>query len=214
MTLTGLPQRPALVHKVLLNHGSEKLSKTQRLTWSRFILAQLFRVPASIDWLRSFGRQLLLEQFESMAKMAGQPQAMDVWSDPGHADTLDDEGLKVLNRAIESAELNKLILDGVWSIIESNCDVDAVLSDTPVSHIGQLMENSFVLVLPISPTKIFVCASTVEDIDMLSRQPAKNLMKAINRQFAKQFVDPVRSGRIYCGHFASLRAHHRASHSL
>lgn len=92
----------------------------------------------------------------------------------------------MLNRAIESAELNKLILDGVWSIIESNCDVDAVLSDTPVSHIGQLMENSFVLVLPISPTKIFVCASTVEDIDMLHRQPAKNLMKAINRQFAKQ----------------------------
>lgn len=128
----------------------------------------------------------MLAQFESMAKLAGQPQAMHVWGDPRHADTLDDEGLKVLNRAIESAELNKLILDGVWSVIEPNCDIDAVLSDTPVSHLGQLTENSFVLVLPISPTRIFVCASTAGDIEMLRRQPAKNLMKAINRQFAKQ----------------------------
>lgn len=107
----------APIHRLLLTSGVAAMSNDQRLNWSRFLLAQMIRVPSAVSFIRLLGRNFMLEQFQSMAANAGRPEAADIWLQAERKDTLDDEGMKVLRRFIESPEFNRDIVYGKWAVI-------------------------------------------------------------------------------------------------
>jgi hypothetical protein len=177
----------APIHRLLLTSGVAAVSNEQRVDWSRFLLAQMIRVPAPMAFIRRLGRDHVLEQFRRMAANAGRPEAADIWLQPERRDTLDDEGMKSLRRFIDSPEFNRDIVLGEWAVITIGIgDVDTLLSDNPLAYLGDLRENAFMLMLPLSPRKLFVCASTTSDLAKATTNEGRNLVKATNRQLVKQ----------------------------
>lgn len=177
----------APIHRLLLTSGVAAVSSEQRVNWSRFLLAQMIRVPSSMAFIRGLGRDFMLEQFRFMAAIAGRPEAADIWLRPERRDTLDDEGMKVLRRFIESPEFNRDIVFGEWAIINiGKGDIDTLLSDSPLAYLGDLKENAFMLMLPLSPRKLFVCASATSDLAKVTTNDARKFVKATNRQLVKQ----------------------------
>lgn len=177
----------APIHRLLLTQGVESVGKEQRVDWSRFLLAQMIRVPSSMKFIRELGRDFMLDQFRLMATNAGRPEAADIWLEPERRDTLEDEGLKVLRRFIESPEFNRDIVFGEWSVMTiERGDVDTLLSDSPLAYLGDLKENAFMMMLPLSPRKLFVCASTASDLAKATTNDGRKFVKATNRQIVKQ----------------------------
>ncbi len=134
----------------------------------------------------------MLEQFRAMASNAGMPEVAEVWLRPERSDTLDDAGMGALHRFIESPQFNRDIVFGEWAVISlAQGDVDALLSDNPVVHLGDLKENAFILMLPLAPRTLFVCASTPEDLVRTTTNVSCKLFKAVNRQMVKQATEYV-----------------------
>jgi hypothetical protein len=129
----------APIHRLLLTSGVAAVSCEQRMNWSRFLLAQMIRVPSSMALIRQLGRDFMLEQFRFMAANAGMLEAADIWLQPERNDTLNDEGLKILPRVIESPEFNRDIVFGEWAVITiEKDDIDFLLSDSPLAYLGEV----------------------------------------------------------------------------
>lgn len=134
----------------------------------------------------------MLEHFQEMANNAGMPQATDVWGDQRHADTLDDEGLNILEMFIESKELNKVVLEAHWTVLAArNRRVDALLSDNPLANVGGLDRDDFLLILPIAPYRLFVCTKQKEDLARAVAKGRTSFYRATNKQLVKQASDYV-----------------------
>lgn len=61
-----------------------------------------------------------------------------------------------------------------------------MLSDSPLAYLGDLNQNTFMLMLPLSPKKLFVCASTASDLTKAMANDGREFVKATNRQLVKQ----------------------------
>lgn len=198
----------APIHRLLLAEGVASVSNEQRVDWSRFLLAQMIRVPATMALIRRLGRDFMLEEFRTMATNAGLPVAAEIWLEGGRRDTLDDEGMKVLRRFIESPQFNRDIVFGEWAVITiERGDVDTLLSDSPLAYLGELKENAFMLMLPLSPRKLFVCASAPEGLAKATNNDGCKFVKATNRQLVKQAGEYVYTTGLF--HEPLVRKHLR-----
>lgn len=204
----NLDDLAAPIHRLLLTSGVAAVSNEQRLNWSRFLLAQMIRVPSSMAFIRRLGRDFMLEHFRFMAANAGRPEAAEIWLQPERRDTLDDEGMKVLRRFIESPDFNRDIVFGEWAVITIEMDgIDTLLGDSPLAYLGDLKENAFMLMLPLSPRKLFACASTTSDLAKATTNGGRRFVKATNRQLVKQAGECVYATGIF--HEPLVRKHLR-----
>ena len=176
----------APIHQKLLAQGVPALRDQERLDWSRFLLAQLVRVPRAIAFIRELGDGFLRQEIRKMATNAGRPESVEYFDRPENVKLLEDEGLKVMRRFIESPAYNRFLLHGHWTTIDIERGAyDALLTDSPVAYLGDLNKNAFVFMLPLSPRRLFVAASTREDLDRLSAPGWQSFVKAANRHMVR-----------------------------
>lgn len=182
----------SLVHKDILEHGLKALTDKQRDDWSRFLLASLLRIPWMVAHFRSYGRQELIAQFEAMASHAGQPEAAQAIQAPDFKDVLDDHGMGTFVRALKSKKHLDWIAGAAWSVVTLSKGVDdALIGDSPVAYFGELFENEFALVTPISPRHLFLCASNDHYRQRLGTMKPKDMLKATNKRLVQHAADYV-----------------------
>lgn len=188
------------VHQQMLQRGLQSLSGEQRKVWAIFLLASLFRLPALVDSFRAMGRRELLEQFKSMASISGNTGADEVFQQPKYKDLLDDHGMRTFMNAITSIKHIEWICNASWSIREMPASVGtALIGDLPVGLFGELMENNFGIIAPISPRHYFICTSSEKyHLAFAMKHNQRELLKSTNKWLVLHAMDYV---------YATDRAH-------
>lgn len=183
----------AKVHKQMLEKGIQSLSDEQRKVWARFLLASIFRLPALVDTFRSMGRNEILEQFKNLADISGNPGADEVFKKAEYQDMLDDHGMGKFVTAITSDKYIEWVNRASWSIKEIPADIGSTLiGDLPVGLFGELMDNNFGIIAPISPQHYFTCTSSEEyHLQFSMKHNKKDLLKSTNKWLVLHALDYV-----------------------
>ncbi|MGJ3702680.1 DUF4238 domain-containing protein [Variovorax sp. AFSI2.2] len=182
----------AIAHAQMLKSGLASLTAEQRDDWARFLVAGLVRIPWMIEQFRDIGRRELLTQFESMATHAGRPEAAKTMLQPRFKDVLDDHGMETFVKAIRSEKYVRWVNEAAWSLVTLPAKVEStIIGDAPVSYFGELMENAFALVAPISPRHLFSCTSNAHYHSLLEGMTPKALLKATNKRMVQHAADYV-----------------------
>ena len=181
------------VHNQILEKGLPSLSDEQRKVWAIFLLASLYRLPALVDSFRAMGRRALLEQFKSTASIFGNPGADEVLQQPKYKDVLDDHGMGTFMTAITSKKHIDWICKASWSIREIPASVGtALIGDLPVGLFGELMENNFGIIAPISPRHYFICTSSEKyHLAFAMKHDQRDLLKSTNKWLVLHAMDYV-----------------------
>lgn len=182
----------SVAHKIMLKDGLGALTASHREAWARYLIAGLLRLPDAVGQLRKIEGENLRRQFESMALIAGQPEVIKTMVGPRFDDIFADEGMSTFVKAISSKKHIDWILKATWAIVEIPPGVGkALIADGPIDYAGDLMENCFGMVTPISPLHYFWCANAEPYISSLKSTSPKSMMKLANKklvQIAAQYV--------------------------
>lgn len=141
----------AVAIRVMLFEGIEALEEKHWTDWARFLVAQMIRIPAMIEYLRRRGRELLSD---------GDEPYTSSWIEKHEPDAFDDLGISTLPQIINSKRLNGALLRATWATrCVRRARRDLLISDVPLVLDGSL-EEDFLVGLPISPRKLFLAYSS------------------------------------------------------
>ena len=152
-------------HQKLLANGVNALTNDEKRCWARFIISLIMRSPEKVKEAKESGAFHLKEH---LAKPSAEYEEIKA-KNPHiqHATALDfteaelkhvfdDIGPWSLPRLIQNPLLNKKLLTSIWGIHDSSqASLELLIGDYPVIYEGT-MATSYVMSLPISPTKLFV----------------------------------------------------------
>ncbi|MEW5903904.1 MAG: DUF4238 domain-containing protein [Pseudomonadota bacterium] len=160
----------ALVHAKMLNKGINGLNLEDKKAWSPFLVSLMLRGPTMIHHIRERGRDTLLESLdkdpdEFLAIRGDEPEAtLREWVEKHMPDVLDDLGVMSLPELAFSEKLNLALLNVTWGIRSVHAArFDLLIGDRPLI-VGGTFETSFLVALPISPTKIFFALNNEETL--------------------------------------------------
>ncbi|WP_244746193.1 DUF4238 domain-containing protein [Paraburkholderia terricola] len=185
--LIDTPSAP--VHVKLLNGKLGDLTSPEREAWSRFLVAQLVRVPSMIQYLCDVGSQMMLadikdiEPPDEIKKQLGHLTLQQYLETDG-AWLLGNASKRALEDIIKSAQLNRVFLDAHWAVhTVTGCNLDLVIGDRPLLLEGR-MTNTFLFALPLSPKSIFLAANDAESIKNIAADRLRDVVCAFNKESA------------------------------
>lgn len=186
--LTALVDTPsAPVHVKLLNGGPGNLTSPERETWSRFLVAQLARVPSMVRYLGDAGRQLMLADIENIdppdeiKKQLGN-LTLQQYLETSGAWQLDNASKRAIEPVIKSAQLNRVFLDAHWAVhTVTHSNLDLVIGDRPLLLEGRMTET-FLFTLPLSPRSLFFAANDREIIRNIAAHKQRDVVCTINKE--------------------------------
>lgn len=151
----------AIVHAKILSAGVSTLTLEDKKAWSPFLVSLMLRGPAMMRHIRARGREILSagldkdpEEFREARGDA--PEAtLREWMEKHRPDVFDDLGVMALPELAFSEKLNLALLNVAWGIRSVHtARYDLLIGDRPFI-VGGTFETSFLMALPISPTKMF-----------------------------------------------------------
>ncbi len=177
----------ALVLDKLRPGAIHRLTDADRRTWSRFLVAQLIRVPSMVQYVKEKGRQLMLNDIDSVelpgaiqAKLGSLTLTQYLEADAGWV--LDNASLRALEAIIGSAVLNSVFLDATWDVIDVKAsNLDLVIGDRPLLLEGRMSEQ-YLFMLPLSPTCAFVATNESAVLRKLSGDKVRDVVAAFNKE--------------------------------
>jgi len=176
----------AKLHAKMLSEGISGLSLEDKQVWSPFLVSLMLRAPAMIRHIRKRGRELLSASLdrdpeEYLAKRGEDPEkTLREWIENHAPDTLDDLGVMTLPELAFSEKLNLALLNVTWGIRSVHpARFDLLIGDRPLI-LGGTFETSFIVALPISPTKIFFAYSNEETLDNMKRYSHDQFVRTAN----------------------------------
>lgn len=176
----------AVVHAKLLTAGVSGLTLEDKKSWSPFLISLLIRVPHMMRHIRARGREILSagldEAPHEYLEMRGtEPEAsLREWVEKNTPDVLDDLGVMTLPELAFSERLNLSVLNVTWGTRSVRpARFDLLISDTPLIIAGTL-ESSFLLALPISPTKVFFAFNDERTFENLKKLDHNEFVRSTN----------------------------------
>ena len=154
----------ALVRTQLIEQGASGLSVSDRCDWARFLISLNLRQPQFVEKnIRAKGTADLLQVLESDPEqnqwLAGldDPPTLVEWVRKNQPGLIEDFGLTVVPGVIDNRVGGEKLINLGWIVRDlSPAKNELILGDKPLISIGKLDAPSFALVLPMSPTKLFV----------------------------------------------------------
>jgi Protein of unknown function (DUF4238) len=150
------------VHRRLLSNGLDSISASEKDLWSKFLVAQMIRVPSMLAYIRQRGREMLGKDLtispsgEYSINSEVLSAELIEWLNREAPDMFDDFGLKAIPHIIESRKLNAALLGSDWNMLDlSKSKLDLLIGDMPLIQIGGLAAD-FLIGLPLSPSKLFL----------------------------------------------------------
>ena len=164
------------------NHGAityqkiianEQLSQDERARWVRYLMAQRARTPDMVKHVKGMieqGIRELCEEYKDLYQIAransgedNLPATVHEWFDlefPGKRKNL---GLEILMDAIQNEKVSQQVFDMDWWVHDfKDLLVPLIVSDRPLRITGNIGERECYITLPLTPSKLFVAAPTLE----------------------------------------------------
>lgn len=187
----------AVAHATLLQSGVKALNDQQKVDWSRFLVSLMLRGPEQVEAIRQRGRAVLTaslsEAPHEFREIKGDNPAETLleWVEANAPTVFDDLGIATLPNLVESEVLNNTLLHSTWSTrLLDDATYDLLVSDNPLRYVGS-MGKAFLIVLPISPRRVFFAFNQRETWNMISRETDSEIVKRANRETVSQARDYV-----------------------
>lgn len=153
----------AKVHKKILAKGVRSLDLQDRAVWSRFLVAQLLRIPRMVEHMRGRGREILRRQLQEApdeyeaARGDAAEESLYEWALKNSPDIFDDLAIQTLPSLVQSEVLNGVFLgQGVsWATRQLHGSVhELLIGDSPLVVVGTFT-TSYLACLPLGPRMAF-----------------------------------------------------------
>lgn len=184
----------AVVHAKILRTGVRGLTERDKVHWSNFLVSLLLRGPGMMRVMRAKGRAVLQASTDSApdeyqeVRGSAPESTLTEWVRANAPWLFDDLAILTFPDLVMSKLLNSAFLGpkSAWAtrdVIGSPRDL--LIGDTPLVYRGTF-ETSFVVALPVSPTRCFFAFNNPRTWENLASQPVPTLARAINSDTVSQ----------------------------
>ena len=183
-------QEAALSLEALLSGRLNQIDDGQKSGWARFIMTLLNRTPERIKW---FGK--VWAGMHAEAKDEAEKEIAKAGSDPDQLEEFENSFagsfVKVMQSMMDSTTIGRFIVNMRWGVIELHDHQRLMTSDRPVLLTGGIRQPDAQIVVPLSPSKLFIAANDAQILQNLiaidAREISARLNDAVVRQAEKYF---------------------------
>jgi len=178
--------------------NAENFTNGERWAWAQFLLSLMSRMPADLRYVKKNLREDWVEAMPGLEERYQQSRSPD---DPTtfreYLDTVSDgffeEGaLRILEQIIANQNASRAMLSMHWSVLMADRAENPLLtSDRPIIYTMNFFGNDAHIVLPISPTRIFVAVRERTFARAMKQKGQRELVRILNRHVtgnADEFV--------------------------
>lgn len=190
----------------ICNHGVSLLTEDDRRIWTRFLAAQLARTPSMIQSFRENSTQDFQSGVDEIASRPGR-ESFRKYVEHNARFAAYNIAVEILPAVIANPELNSLIHDAAWDVIDlSSASFDLLIGDHPIVKIKTAPDCN-IMALPITPKSVLCLASSESLIVQIRKVSTSQLVKILNKSTVLQADQYVYStGRL---HTEFIRKHLR-----
>ena len=177
----------APIHAKLLGGQLGKLSNEERSLWSRFLVAQLIRVPSMVQYLCDAGQQLMLRDIDDIKppeEIRDQPgsSTLQQYLETEAAWRLDNESKRALEIIVKSPQLNGVFFGAYWAVHSiTTSNINLIIGDRPLLLEGR-MTGLFLFAMPLSPTQLFLASNDRMAICQVAAEKQRDLVRTVNQE--------------------------------
>lgn len=182
----GIDSQGAAVKELLLKHGPNILTATQRVEFARLLLSLEARRPAVVEKLRNGGKTfaeilnsdpLVLSEMKRL-HIAGLPST---FFEGKSAQSLDDRAMSVIAKLVDNSKVGTVLINSNWAILRvGQFDGNFILSDRPLIRTHGYDSPNVAWVLPLEPKSVFVATNSIELVQKMRSLTGQRLVKTVN----------------------------------
>ena len=182
----------ARVHKKMLANGLGDLTHAEQADWAKFIIAQILRVPTTMEQMRERGRRTLEEGLDAdpdayVVERGNEPEpTLRAWFEKNFPHEFDDVAVRAFPLLVYSKKLLSAVLTGHWAVrVLTNSNRDLVIGDKPLSVAGKL-GGEHLLIMPIAPNRVWLAFDNPQTGVNVEQRTDVDLVREINRAMVIQ----------------------------
>ena len=179
----------------MVRTGGHDMSDRLRNGWSRFLNSLRQRQPERVAWMKQISAERLeelLQRYQSEVEAGVAPplpegSTFEQFAVEMRQSVRDKHWASVLQGVIDSSRVGLFISNMRWSLVAINvADRQLLTSDRPVLMTNGIDHPEGYIMLPISPTRLFVAVNTDEMVDQLRASDARKFVYEINDRITRQ----------------------------
>ena len=173
---------------ILLSEHTPEWTVPSRSAWSRFVTGLIFRNPERVREARRFLEDFWLNDYEERVEEYNRVKGTD---GPDYIDYIASSaervGLRFTMDQIDNTTIGSRINEMEWWTIDiTKVGQKLLTSDRPVILDHGLAHPHSHLLLPISPTRLFLATNTREQANKLRAVPNRELVKSVNKHIIRR----------------------------
>lgn len=199
-TLMSPTDSEAAEAMAMLLEGKKKIAWTRptRSAWSRFLKSMMLRHPSDLEVLRRMMQDDWTNLTDEMRqayladRSLDMPETAEEWWEQNRQAFSEAATFKVLRSLIDNENIGQTINRMAWSVANvANDAVELMTSDRPLVMSETLRERGAFIMMPLSPTKLFIAVTQDETLTLLRQTRPKELVRLVNKEVvakAERFV--------------------------
>lgn len=200
--------------KVFLASGPTlEWTRPQRSAWSRFIMGMLMRHPDDVaelkrlvddDWTNLTDE--MQEQYR-LRRYEGMPATAEEWWEQNRQEYREAARLKWLRGMIDHEGVGRRINAMAWNVANVSSGRHKLLtSDRPICMSDTLGETDAFVMMPLTPTKLFIAVRRMQTMDAIQRLTRDELVAEVNLEVVRNarrfvFAADTAQNRFVLNHF-------------
>lgn len=181
--------------RYMVNTGGHDMNVHLRNGWSRFLNSLRQRQPERVARLKQMSLERLEGILERVKVEAGSGEVpslptgitFDQFADHMRQSVRDKDWADVLQYVIDSNNVGLFISNMRWSLVSvQNSGQRFLTSDRPVVATNGVNHPEGYIMLPISPTQLFIALNNVEMENRLRYTDSRSLVNRVNNLVTKQ----------------------------
>ena len=192
--LSKVDERAARAHRLLMRDEPIDWTQPERSDWTRFIGSLFFRAPGNLTAYKDAVASVLKQ--ETPAQQAAYlkdkpehwPQTLNEAMATMAPHWSEQAAMEILRGLIDDGHRGERINNMVWTVGEMNGGSEFLISDALLHHTTPLHMKGAYLILPISPTRLFVATNEGDDetLNLFRSLDANDLVQQVNRAVVRR----------------------------
>lgn len=163
-----------------------------RSAWSRFMMAQMMRLPADIAQFKSaihadwFKNVVDLQPKYAALREDGDPETLIEFLGANMPDRHSRLAFQIITDLMSHSGIGQTLNNLIWAVADmSGSDWEMITSDRPIWATATFTEDDAMLLMPVGGSLLFVAAPKPGTIQRLLSRSRSDLIKAVNRLIAQ-----------------------------
>jgi hypothetical protein len=202
-TLVGLPRETAQLIEtkffkvtdqfandalnILLHSVISEMSADIRSGWSRFVLSLIHRNPEKIAWIKDEVQRGLDVRFQEVRdnyenfRRPSDPQTFDEYITLNGANSQAKAFAMLLQSMVDSENVGAYLNGMRWNVLTIERPPHPLLtSDRPVITSNGIKYDDSYIIVPLSPTALFVAVNTLQQEQRIRSMPVTDFVQKVN----------------------------------